>query len=81
MGLVAVIVVIIAIAIQTQDGTAAELVAWAAETESTWQIVVPVNMIANILLVIFTVGIISWAKSIDQSNSAITIGKYLALLA
>ena len=81
MGLVAVIVVIIAIAMQAQDGTAAELVAWAAENESTWQIVVPVNMIANLLLVIFTVGFVSWAKSIDQSNGAITIGKYLALLA
>ena len=81
MGLVAVIVVIIAIAIQGQDGTAAELVAWAAENESTWQIVVPVNMIANILLVIFTVGFISWAKSIEQSNGAVIVGKYLALLA
>jgi hypothetical protein len=80
MGLVAVIVVIIAITIGGPEGTA-ELVAWAAENQSTWQIVVPVNMIANLLLVIFTVGFISWAKSIDQSNSAITIGKYLALLA
>jgi hypothetical protein len=81
MGLAAVIVVIIAISIQAQEGTVAEMVAWAAENEGTWQIVISVNMVANVLLVIFTIGFISWAQSIDQSGGAISIGKYLALLA
>ena len=81
MGLVAVITVIVAISIQGQDGTVAEMVAWAAENKDTWQIVVPVNMVANVLLVIFTIGFISLAQSIDQSGGAISIGKYLALLA
>ena len=51
---IAVITVIVAISIQGQDGTVAEMVAWAAENKDTWQIVVPVNMVANVLLVIFT---------------------------
>ena len=80
-GMVALVVVIIAVSIQGEQETVADLVAWAAANEDTWQIIVPINMIANVLLIIFTVGFISWAKSIDQSNSAITIGKYLALLA
>lgn len=84
MGMVSVVFIIIAIAVQgdssDSEGVAA-VVAWAAANEDTWQIVVPINMIANVLIIIFTVGFISWARSIDESNGAISFGKYSALLA
>ena len=80
MGMVALVVVIIAGVIQGDPGTTAELVAWAAVNKATWQIVVPINMIANFLLIIFTVGFISWAHSIDDSNGAIVFGKYTAIV-
>ena len=80
-GMVALIVVIIAVSIQGEQETVADLVAWAAANEDTWQIIVPINMIANVLLIIFTVGFISWARSINESSGAIAFGKYSALLA
>ena len=83
MGMVSVVFIIIGIAVQgdSSDGGVAGVVAWAAANKDTWQIVVPINMIANVLIIIFTVGFISWARSIDESNGAISFGKYSALLA
>jgi len=38
-------------------------------------------MIANVLMIICAVGFVSRAHRIDESNAAITIGEYSALLA
>ena len=73
--------VIVPIILMGDAGTPTEIIDWAVSNSGTAEIVIMLNMIANILLIIFTVGFISWAHSIDNSNAAITIGKYSAVLA
>ena len=73
--------VIVPIVLMGDAGTPTEIIDWAVSNSGTAEIVIMLNMIANILLIIFTVGFISWAHSIDNSNAAITIGKYGAVLA
>ena len=73
--------VIVPITMMGDAGSLTEIIDWAVANSGTAEIVIMLNMIANILLIIFTVGFISWAHSIDESNAAITIGKYSAVLA
>jgi len=58
--------------------TKAEEIAWLA-TNKDWQWLVPITMIAGLTMLIFTTGMISWIRSIDESNAALPYANYLPL--
>ena len=81
MALYALVFVIITMFMMGEEKTPAEIITWAGDNHDTLEVVVMINMIANVLMIVFTVGFISRVHSIDESNAAITIGEYSALLA
>ena len=79
MGLVGFAVMILSFSMQgNQEGTTG-VVAWAAESND-WENVGIVRMVALFSMIVFVTGYISWARSIKDSSSAITIGSTFALL-
>ncbi len=62
-----------------ESGTAGSL-AWAASSDD-WKWIMPIRMIAIMLMLVFTVGFVSLARSISESNSVISIGAHFALAA
>ena len=79
MGLVGFAVMIISFFMQgNQEGTTG-VVAWAAESND-WENVGMVRMLAVFSNLIFVTGFIYWARSINNSSSAIAIGSTFALL-
>lgn len=79
-GIVGFIIFTVSVFIQgDQDGTSG-VVAWAAASKD-WEPVLFLRMIALIFMIVFTTGFISWTRSINESGSAITLGKNFALLA
>ena len=79
MGLVGFAVMIISFFMQgNQEGTTG-VVAWAAESND-WENVGMVRMLAVFSNLIFVTGFIYWARSINNSSSAIAIGSIFALL-
>ena len=79
MGLVGFAVMIISFFMQgNQEGTTG-VVAWAAESKD-WETVGMVRMLAVFSNLIFVTGFIYWARSINNSSSAIAIGSIFALL-
>ena len=59
--------------------TRAEEVAWHVANKD-WQWLVPITMLGGVTMLIFTAGMISWIRSIDESNPALTYASYLPLL-
>ncbi len=79
MGLVGFAVMFLSWTIQgDQEGTTG-VVAWAAESND-WENVGIVRMVALFSMIVFVTGYISWARSIKDSSSAITIGSSFAAL-
>ena len=79
MGLVGFAVMFLSFIMQgNQEGTAG-VVAWAAASKD-WENVGMVRMLAVFSNLIFVTGYISWARSINNSSSAIAIGSIFALL-
>jgi len=79
MGLVGFAVMILSFSMQgNQEGTTG-VVAWAAESND-WENVGMVRMLAVFSNLIFVTGFIYWARSINNSSSAIAIGSIFALL-
>ena len=79
MGLVGFAVMFLSFFMQgNQEGTTG-IVAWAAESND-WENVGMVRMLALFSNLIFMTGFISWARSINNSSSAIAIGSTFALL-
>ena len=79
MGLVGFAVMFLSWSMQgNQEGTTG-VVAWAAESND-WENVGLVRMLALFSMLIFMTGFISWARSINDSSSAIAIGSTFALL-
>lgn len=62
-----------------QDGTA-EVLAWVTASNK-WELIGFMRMVTVVLMLVFTVGFTSWARSISDSSSAINVGKYFALFA
>ena len=62
----------------TGDGTAEEIAYLA--TNNDWKWIVPITMVGGLTMLIFTVGMISWIRSIDESNPVLTYASYLPLL-
>ena len=78
MGLVGFAVMFLSFLMQgNQEGTTG-VVAWAAESND-WENVGMVRMLAVFSNLIFVTGYISWARSINNSSSAIAIGSNFAL--
>ena len=78
MGLVGFAVMILSFSMQgNQEGTTG-VVAWAAESKD-WETVGMVRMLAVFSNLIFVTGFIYWARSINNSSSAIAIGSNFAL--
>ena len=58
----------------------AEEVAWLVANDD-WKWLVPITMIGGLTMLVFTAGMISWIRSIDESNVALTCAIYITLLA
>ena len=80
MGIIAFVVMFISQTMQGDTDGTAGAVAWAASSND-WQIVMPMRMVTIMLMLIFTVGFVSLARSISESNSVISIGAHFALAA
>lgn len=77
MGIVGFVIMTVSQFVQgDQDGTAG-VVAWAA-TNSDWEGVGMMRLLTAVFMLVFTAGFISWARSINESNSVINIGTYFA---
>ena len=57
----------------------AEEIAYLA-TNNDWKWIVPITMVGGLTMLIFTAGMISWIRSIDESNPVLTYASYLPLL-
>lgn len=57
----------------------AEEVAWLVANDD-WKWLVPITMVGGLTMLVFTAGIISWVRSIDESNVALNCAIYLTLL-
>jgi hypothetical protein len=78
-GFCALVLIVIAKMLQgDQDGVAGRI-AWAAANDN-WQAIGVLELISGLLMIIFMVGFISWIKSISESNVALVVIKYVALL-
>ena len=78
MGIIAFAIMTLSWAIQGNQNGTAETVAWAAAS-SDWENVGMVRMLGLFLMTVFMTGFISWARSINNSSSAIAIGSNFAL--
>lgn len=79
MGIIGFIIMTISQFVQgDQDGTAG-VIAWAA-TSSDWEGVGMMRLLTAVAMLLFTAGFISWARGINESNTAINIGTYFAFL-
>ena len=57
----------------------AEEIAYLA-TNNDWKSIVPITMVGGLTMLIFTVGMIYWIRTIDESNAALAYASYLPLL-
>mgnify|MGYP001163956914 CR=1 FL=1 len=80
MGFVTLVILMGASMIEGNHETRAEQVAWLAANKD-WQWLFPIEMVGGLTMLIFTAGMISWIRSIDESNPALTYASYLPLLA
>ena len=62
----------------TGDSTAEEIAYLA--TNNDWKWIVPITMVGGLTMLIFTVGMISWIRSIDDSNAVLAYASYLPLV-
>ena len=61
-----------------ESGTAGSL-AWAASSDD-WQWIMPIRMVAIILMLVFAVGFMSWARNLNESSGLIYLGTHFTLL-
>lgn len=79
-GIVAFLFFFVSQLIQGDTGDGIEgAVAWAAESND-WQTIMPIRMIGGLLMIVFTVGFISWISSLDDTNAFLKIGKLISVL-
>ena len=79
-GLIGFIVMTISQMLQGGDnqGTA-ESVAWAAKSDD-WKWIMPMRLLAVIFMLIFTVGLTSWARNFNESSGLINVGTHFTLM-
>ena len=78
MGIISFLIVMLSWFIQGNQNGTAETVAWAVAS-SDWENVGMVRMLGLFATTVFMTGFISWARSINNSSSAIAIGSNFAL--
>ena len=79
-GIIGFIVMTISQMLQGGDnqGTA-ESVAWAASSDD-WQWIMPIRLLAVVFMLIFTVGLTSWARNFSKSSGLIHVGTHFTLI-
>ena len=78
-GFCALVLIVIATMLQgDQDGVAGRI-AWAA-AGNNWEAIGLLDLLSGLLLLVFMVGFISWVKGISETNVALVVIKYAALL-
>ena len=54
-------------------------IAWLV-ANNDWKWLLPITMVGGLTMLVFTAGIVSWARSIDESNGALTYATYFPVL-
>ena len=80
MGFVTMVILMAAGMIEGDHKDDAAEIAWLL-ANNDWQWLVPMTMVGGLTMLVFTTGMISWARSIDESNGALTYATYFSLLA
>ena len=80
MGFVTLVILMAAGMIEGDHADDAAEIAWIVENND-WKWLVPMTMVGGLTMLVFTAGMISWARSIDESNAALTYATYFPLLA
>ena len=79
-GIVAFLLFFVSQLIQGDTGEGIEgSVAWAAESND-WQTIMPLRMIGGLIMIVFTVGFISWVNTLNEADALLQIGKLIAVL-
>ena len=80
MGFVTLVILFGAGMLEGNHETRAEEIAWLVANKD-WQWIIPITMVGGLTMLTFSAGMISWIRSIDESNAALTYASYLVLLA
>lgn len=79
MGFVTLVILFGAGMFEGEHDTRADEIAWLIANKD-WQWIVPMQMIGGLTMLIFTAGMLSWIRSIDQSAPALHYSGYIVLL-
>ena len=79
MGFVTLVILMGAGMIEGDHADDAAEIAWIVENND-WKWLVPMTMVGGLTMLVFTAGMISWARSIDESNGALTYATYFPVL-
>ena len=79
MGFVTLVILMAAGMIEGDHADDAAEIAWIVENND-WKWLVPMTMVGGLTMLVFTAGMISWVRSIDESNGALTYATYFPLL-
>ena len=79
MGFITLVIFMVASMIEGDHKDDAAEIAWIL-ANNDWKWLVPMTMVGGLTMLVFTAGIVSWARSIDESNGALTYATYFPVL-
>ena len=80
MGFVTLVILFGASMIEGDHKDDAAEIAWLV-TNNDWKWLVPMTMVGGLTMLVFTAGVVAWARGIDESNGALTYATYFPVLA
>ena len=80
MGFVTLVILFGAGMIEGDHKDDAAEIAWLV-TNNDWKWLVPMTMVGGLTMLVFTTGVVSWARGIDESSGALTYATYFPVLA